>query len=85
MSPYGFKDPQEGIDSNLELYDFLLKNGIFPLPTSMKITPGSVFEKRKLEMPSTFTAEYILTIDAGLHKLRQKHRIPLPKLHVEHA
>jgi hypothetical protein len=68
--PYGFAEVDEAVNSSLEGYDFLIKNGIVPLGTNWCIQPGSDFYKMGAVQPPL---EFYVKLDIGRYRLLMKH------------
>ncbi len=68
--PYGFEQVDEAVNSTLEGYEFLIKNGIIPVGTNWCIQPGTDFYKMGAVQPPM---EFYAKIDIGRYRLLKKH------------
>ena len=68
--PYGFAEVDEAVNSTLEGYDFLIRNGIIPVGTNWCIQPGSDFYKMGAVQPPL---EFYVKLDIGRYRLLMEH------------
>lgn len=68
--PYGFAEVDEAVNSTLEGYDFLIKNGVVPVGTNWCIAPGTNFYKMGAVQPPL---EFYVKLDIGRYRLLMEH------------
>jgi len=71
VMPDGFATQEEGIASNIEAFDWCLRNGIFPFYQVWRCSPGSVYMDMELPLAPT---EYYLRLSWEHHKLVEKYQ-----------
>ncbi len=68
--PYGFKNIEEALASDLEGVEFFARNGVYATFCILWVHPGSVFYREKQKLPSL---EYYVRLAKGINEIRKKY------------
>ncbi len=70
--PYGFKEMDEALASNLEGVEFFARNGVYTTFCILWVDRGSVFYREKQKLPSL---EYYVRLAQGINEIRKKYKL----------
>ncbi len=70
--PYGFKEMDEALASNLEGVEFFARNGVYTTFCILWVDRGSVFYREKQKLPPL---EYYVKLAQGINKIRKKYNL----------
>jgi len=70
--PYGFKNTEEALASNLECAEFFARYGVLTNFCILLLGEGSVFYQEKQKLPPL---EYCVRLAKGFNEIRKKHKL----------